>query len=252
MIWGPVELRRYFQLFRRGWLVLLICVVVGAAIGWVTVPRQNAYVSTARIYVGVRSLQQNQNQLYAEPGLNQFVATYAAMIPSPSFARIALVGSKIDRSPGQVAAETKATVVPTTTLIDVSVTDPEPGISQKLADVLSETFARQADAGPAGTQPIPGSVPGESAYVFQFAGPGALIPHHKSRPMILGAIFGLVVAVLALLLVDYLDTTVRGTESIERRLGLPVLAVVPLLRQAGPVRSRLERAAVGASGGMNV
>jgi len=231
---------------------MLACVVVGAGIGWVTVPRTNAYVSTARIYVGVRSLQQNQNQLYAEPGLNQFIATYAAMIPSPSFARIALLGSRIDRSAGQAAAETKATVVPSTTLIDVSVTDPDPGISQKLADILSEAFARQADAGPAGSQPLPGSVPGESAYVFQFAGPGALIPHHTTRPVVLGVVFGFIVAVLALLLVDYLDTTVRGTESIERRLGLPVLAVVPLLRQTEPVRGRVGRAPIRASGSANV
>lgn len=232
--------------------MLLSCVVVGAAIGWVTVPRENAYVSTATIYVGARSLQQDQNQLYAEPGLNQFIATYAAMIPSTSFARIALVGSNLDRSPGQAAAETKATVVPTTTLINVSVTDSDPVVSQKLANTLSEAFARQADAGPAGSQPLPGSVPGESAYVFQFAGPGALVPHDTTRPVALGAVFGLIIALLALLLVDYLDTTVRGTESIERRLGLPVLAVVPLLRKPEPLRSRAGRAPAHASGGTNV
>ena len=162
------------------------------------------------------------------------------------------VGSKIDRSPGQVAAETKATVVPSTTLIDVSVTDPDPSTAQKLADILSESFARQADAGPAGSQPLPGSIPGESAYVFQFAGPGGLIPHQKTRPIALGAVFGFIIAVLAILLVDYLDTTVRGTESIERRLGLPVLAVVPLLRQPDPARGRVGRPAVRSSGSASV
>lgn len=242
-----MELRRYLQLFRRGSLVLLACIVVGAAVGWVTVRGANNYVSTARIYVGERTLQQNPNELYAEPGLTLVIATYAAMIPSQSFARIALVGSGIDRSPGQVAAETKAAVVPNTTLIDVSVTDTDPVISQKLADMLSETFARQADTGPAGSQPLPGSLPGESAYVFQFAGPGAAISRGTTRHIVLGAVFGFIIAVLVVLLVDYLDTTVRGTESIERRLGLPVLAVVPLVRQSPTVRGRAVREPISVS-----
>lgn len=233
-----MELRRYLQLFRRGWLVIVACIVVGGAIGWATVPRGNSYVSTAKVYVGVRSLNQNQNQLYAEPGLNQVVATYAAMIPSPAFAQFALTASGINRSAATVAAETKAVVVPTTTLIEVSVTDPDPVVSQRLADALSETFARQAEAGPSGSEPVPGSVPGESAYVFQFAGRGVALSRGTTRHVALGAVFGLIVAILALLLVDYLDTTVRGTESIERRLGLSVLAVVPLVRQPVSARGR--------------
>lgn len=243
-----MELRRYLQLFRRGWLVLVGCILVGGAIGWATVAGGNSYVSTAQIYVGVRSLQQNQNQLYAEPGLNQVVATYAAMIPSPSFARFALTASGINRSPETVAAETTAAVVTNTTLIDVSVKDSDPLVSQKLANALSETFARQAQSGPAGAEPVPGSVPGEYAYVFQFAGPGAALSKGTTRHVALGAVFGLIVAVLALLLVDYLDTTVRGTESIERRLGLPVLAVVPLVRQPMTARGRPGQSPVRSSG----
>ena len=231
-----MELRRYLQLFRRGWLVLVACILVGGAIGWATVPRGNSYVSTTQIYVGAHSLQQNQNQLYAEPGLNLLVATYAAMIPSPSFAKVALAGTGINRSPETVAAETKAAVVTNTTLIEVAVVDSDPVVSQRIANALSETFARQAEAGPAGSEPIPGSVPGEPAYVFQFAAPGTALSRDITRHVALGAVFGLIVAILAVLLVDYLDTTVRGTESIERRLGLPVLAVVPLVRQ--PIRAR--------------
>jgi capsular polysaccharide biosynthesis protein len=251
-IWGPVELRRYLHLFRRRWLVLLACIIVGAAVGWATAAGSNSYVAGSEIYVGTRSLQQDQNQLYAEPGLNQVVATYAAMIPSESFAAQALNGSGIVRSPASVAAETKAVVVTNTTLIDVTVTDSNPVMAQRLANVLGNAFARLTTTGPGGTPPLPGSLPGETAYVFQYAGPGGLISHHTSRHVALGAVFGLIIGILVVLLVDYLDTTVRGTETIERRLGLPVLAVVPLTRQVTSLRPRPARTRVTTWGGDDV
>ena len=247
-----MELRRYLDLFRRRLLVLIACVIVGAAVGWATAAGTNSYVAGSEIYVGARSLQQDQNQLYAEPGLIEVVATYAAMIPSESFAAQALNGSGIDRAPGSVAGETKATVVTNTTLIDVTVTDSNPLVAQRLANALTNAFARLTTTGPGGSQPLPGSLPAEPAYVFQYAGVGSLLSHHTSRHVALGAVFGLIVGILVVLLVDYLDTTVRGTETIERRLGLPVLAVVPLTRQVTSLRPRPGRARVTAWGGEDV
>lgn len=223
-----MELKRYLHLFWRRWPVLLACVVIGAAVGWSTVPRGNSYTASSVIYVGGRSLQQQQSQLYVEPGLVLVVETYAEMIPSPAFARLALTGSGIDRSPDAVAAGTTAKVLANTTLISVSVTDSNPVVAQRLVNTLSDSFARLASGDSSGAQPIPGSLPAEPAYVFQYSGPGSLVPRHTSRYIILGAIFGLIIAILAALLVDYLDTTVRSTESIERRVGLPVLAVIPV------------------------
>lgn len=248
-LWGPVELRRYLHLFRRRWPVLLACIVVGAAIGWAVSPRGHSYASTSEIYVGTKQIQVNQNQLYAQGGLTTVVATYAAMIPSDSFAELALVGSGIDRSPAQVAAETNSTVVFGTTLIDVTVTDRSPLVAQKLASSISAVFASEATTGPA-TTPLPGSVPGETAWVFQVAGPGAPLLHHTSREVTLGAVFGLIVGMLVVLLFDYLDTTVRGTETIERRLGLPVLAVVPVRDRPGGLPG--PRRSTWASGGQRV
>lgn len=221
---------------------MIACVVVGAAIGWATAPGGNSYTATSVIYVGEQSLQQNQSQLNLEPGLVLVVSTYAAMIPSPSFARLALTGSGINRSPDAVAANTKAEVVTNTTLISVTVTDSDPLVAQRLVNTLTDAFARSAQSGAPGSRPLPGTLPGEPAYVFQSSGPGVAVPRHTARFVSLGAIFGLIVAVLAVLLVDYLDTTVRGTESIERRVGLPVLAVIPMASPGRRGPSRANRA----------
>jgi hypothetical protein len=45
----------------------------------------------------------------------------------------------------------------------------------------------------------------------------------------LSAIFGLLASVALVLLLDYLDLTVKTADDLERRSGLPVLGVIPLV-----------------------
>lgn len=224
-----MELRRYFDLLRRRWPLLLACVVAAVAIGYWSTPRSATYRTSAQIYVGSRSLAQDPTQLYAEPGLNQVVATFAQMIPSPSFAQKAIAATGVDRSVGTVLGETSATVVTNTTLINVSVTDPDPAVAQKLANGISNAFVAQIQAYEPGSAAAPGSVPSEPAYVFQPSSePGAPLATGAKKHMILGGIFGLIAAILVVFLLDYLDVTVRSPEAVERRLGLPVLGVLPV------------------------
>ncbi len=231
-----MELRRYLDLLRRRWPLIAACLVVGAVIGYWSAPRSTSYRSTAQLYVGTRSLAQDPTQLYAEPGLNQVVATFAQKIPSPAFAERAISSTAVPRSVGTVLAETSAAVVPDTTLIDVTVTDPNPAVAQKLANGISDAFVAQIQDYEPGTPAGPGSVPIEPAYVFQPGSlPGAPLPDGVTRHVVLGGIFGLIAAVLAVLLLEHLDVTVRSPERIERRLGLPVLGVVPLRPERSPI-----------------
>jgi succinoglycan biosynthesis transport protein ExoP len=228
-----VELRRYLHLFRQRWPLIAACVVVGALVGFAVTPKTDRYSATARIYVGTRLLAQNQNELYAEPGLNEVIATLAEMIPSAGIARQAITSTGVDRSVGTVISETKASVVTGTTLIDVTVTDTDPGVAQKLADGVSEAFANQANTDVVGSTAGPGSVPFEPAYVFQEAArPSSPVGTGFARKVSLGGVLGLIVAVLIVLLLDYLDVTIRSPGDIQNRLGLPVLGVVPFRSSA--------------------
>jgi capsular polysaccharide biosynthesis protein len=59
------------------------------------------------------------------------------------------------------------------------------------------------------------------------------LPRNTSRNLIIGALFGLVLSVTVVLLLNYLDVTVRSPEDVERRTGLPVLGSIPQQRQVG-------------------
>jgi capsular polysaccharide biosynthesis protein len=228
-----LELRRYLRLIRlRAWIVVLT-VVAGLAAAYLITPRIPVYQSSTTIYVGSKSIPFNSGILSQEQaGLAQISYTFAAMVSSQPIAEKALTTSHIDRSIKRAVAETKAMVLPTTNLIRVTVSDTDRTVARDLADAMSDSFVQEIQTFEAPTPPTTGVKPGQPAYVFERANlPSHKLPNALIRNLNLGWIFGLVLSVAAILLLDYLDITAKGPDELERRIGLPVLGVVPLQRQ---------------------
>jgi capsular polysaccharide biosynthesis protein len=224
-----MELRRYFDLIRRRLALVIVAVIVGAGIGYVTTSRTTVYTATAEIYVGNLNLGANQVDLYAEAGLNEVVATFAQMIPSTVIAQKAITKEHLNRYAGEVAASTSSVVVTGTNLIDVSVSDANQRDAVRLANGVSNAFVSQiAQYQATGTGPTTqGQVPNEPAYVFQDATAASRSSTGVTKKFVLGAVFGFAIAVLLVLLLDYLDVTIKSPEELERRVGLVVLGIVP-------------------------
>jgi capsular polysaccharide biosynthesis protein len=239
-----MELRHYLRLFRQHILLILITTVVGAAIGYVTTSQASLYSAVSVVYVGSRQLESDPQANYGVAGLDQIVATFALMIPSGAIAEDAITTAHVDRSVAQVVAETHTTVVAnaagtSTNLIDVTVTDPDPVVAQVLADALATSFTSKVAHYEPATTAGAGNLPSEPAYVFQDASlPTTPLPVHVSEKVALGGVLGLVVSILGVLLLDYLDVSVKTAEDLERKLDLPVLGIVPLVRE-----TRLDRMA---------
>src|SRR5580658_2504315 len=128
-----MELRRYFRLIRQRLLLVVVAIIAGAGVGYAITSRTPTYTATATLFVGTTNLGPNQEFLYQEADLNQIVATYAVMIPEPVIAQKAIDQTHIDAFAGSVAAETTATVVVNTQLIDVAVANPNASDAIRLA-----------------------------------------------------------------------------------------------------------------------
>jgi capsular polysaccharide biosynthesis protein len=221
-----MELRRYLRLIRQRLLLILVAIIAGAGVGYAVTSRTPLYTATATLFVGTTNLGPNQELLYQEADLNQIVQTYAVMIPAPVIAQKAIDQTHINRYSGDVAAETTATVVANTQLIDVSVADPSAAVSIQLANAVSGAFVSQIksyNGSGSGT----GALPNEPAHVYQDATYATASSTGLTKRIILGGAFGLILAVFLVLLLDYLDITIKSADELERRLGLPVLGIVP-------------------------
>jgi polysaccharide biosynthesis transport protein len=77
----------------------------------------------------------------------------------------------------------------------------------------------------------PAAATAPSVSVFQPAGlPGASLATSVKRNLALGALFGLVVSIGAVLLIDYLDISIKNAEDLEAHSALPVLGTIPYRR----------------------
>lgn len=231
-----MELRHYLSIMRQRLALIIVTVVVAIAAAWAATPRTAVYSANSTLVVGPRqfSVDSSSGDLSGDraTGLERLARTFASMIDSEPLAQSALDLTNAPRSAASVVAETSAAPVTGTQLLRISVSDPDPAVAQSLADGLADAFITQVENYDAEAPAAEGSVPSVPVYIFERAKlPTVPRPLGLVRNLTVAALFGFLAAVAVVFLLEYLDVTVKGSEDAERRLGLPVLGVIPLYRQ---------------------
>ncbi len=227
-----MELRRYFTILRRRVVIVVITAVAGLLAAYASSDRTPHYTAKATIYVGTRQPISNNgvgsvsNDVLS--GLERISNTFARMIDTYPVAVDAVERTKVARSPQSVVSETSAAVLPLTQLVDVQVVDRDPAVAQQLANGLVDSFVEKIGSFEPGTAPQPGQPPSLPAYVYERARlPAVPAPIGIERRLVLGGMLGLLAATGLAFLLEYLDITIKSPSDAERRLELPVLAVIP-------------------------
>ena len=227
-----MELRRYFTILRRRMVIIVLTVLAGIAAGYFNTPRASTYAAEATIYVGSRQLGTGEQARVSNDtllGLERVIKTFATMIDSEPIAEAALQRVDVGRSAGTVVGETEAIPVPGTQLLKIRVTDPDPSAARDIANAVADAFVEKIGSFEPTQKPEAGELPQLPAYVFQTAKlPTVPVPNGVVRQMVLGGLFGFVLAAGAALVLEYLDVTVKGPAELEKQLELPILAVIPL------------------------
>lgn len=234
-----MELRRYLNVLRRRWLLLLVSTLCGVVAAYLTLPSGNTYTAETTIYVGNRQFG-NAGDLSADQsqGVERVARTFAVMIASEPIARDAVQRTGIDASSAQVANRTTAVVIPGTSLIRITYADADPSRARALANAISDALVEKVQTFEPGAVGEEGEVPILPAYVFARADLPVVPEGNGAMGRLLtGAVFGFVLAAGVAFLLDYLDITPRSADDLERHLGLPVLGVVPELASSSAARS---------------
>lgn len=233
-----MELRHYLSLLARRWLFLVGVIVIAVAVAFAVSPKSHTYVADSTLYVGsrvVNSAPTAPDLTYERvAALDRIVQTFAVMIDSEPIAQRALQKADIQRSASDLVDNTTVEAVKNTLLLKVSVSDSSPVVAQKLSNALVDSFVeaiQQYEPGQAsgGTDTGGvGQVPTLPAYVFAEATlPTKPLPSGLLVNLVIAAVLGAGLGVAMVILVDYLDVTVRSAEEAEERIGLPVLGTIP-------------------------
>jgi capsular polysaccharide biosynthesis protein len=232
-----VELYRYLSILRRRIVLVAATVVLGIIAGWTIAPQSAPYAATATVYVGTTRFNtpDNQNNVSFDrlAALDRILLTYAEMVSSEPIAAAAARRIPLIRSARAILAQTTARAEFGTSLLRVTVADTDPAMAANIANALADELVTQVSAldGPTAVDPASsvGQIPaGLPAYVFARA---SLPTQPQStdilRSMLLGGIVGFMIAAAVAFGLEYLDLTVRFPVDAERRLGIPVLGLVP-------------------------
>jgi capsular polysaccharide biosynthesis protein len=198
--------------------------------------RTALYTARTKLYIGANSFPVGQQFDPAlsndqQIGVARLIYTFSIMIPSDSIATAALDRTGLSLSASGVVSRTTAAAIPNTNLIQISVTDTDPVVAQTLANGVSDAFvAKISDLEPGQSLGV-GDLPRVPARIFE----RAKLPVVPQKADTLSSLFvaGLLAFLVAsgiVLLVEYLDITVKSADDAERRFELPVLAVVPVLK----------------------
>lgn len=213
-----------FQLFKTLWqrklMILLVALVTSAgAFAYSTFIVKPEYTSTTRIYV----VNRNQGD---KPGLtNQdlqagtyLVKDYREIILSQDALEKVATNLKLDMPAKTLASKVQVAVPADTRIVSISVKDKQPEEASRIANSLREVAAEK----------IVAVTRVSDVTTLEEARP-ATTPSSPNvrRNSLFGFLGGAVVTVIAVLLIELLDTRVKRPEDVEDVLKNPLLGLVP-------------------------
>jgi len=215
-----------FHLFKILWkrkiLVALVAIVAGAlAFAYSAFIVKPEFTSTTRIYV----VNRNQGD---KPGLtNQdlqagsyLVKDYREIILSQDVLEKVTSDLKLDLSPKSLASKVKVTVPVDTRIVSISVNDRVPEEASRIANSLREVAAEK----------IISITRVSDVTTLEEARPATAPSSPNIRKnTIIGLLGGTVFTVIAVLIVELVDTRVKRPEDIEDVMQIALLGVVPNL-----------------------
>jgi receptor protein-tyrosine kinase len=210
----PLAIGDYLRAFRRFWWLIVVAVLVGAGIGYATVFLSTPqYQSTARLFVTTQSGTSvgdaYQNNLFSQ----ERVVSYAGLATSEQVAARAVDQLKMPISPDELRSKITATPLPKTVLLDITVTDTDPGLAQTYANAVADQLVQlvsELETSRRGGTPAAGAILLDDAnYPTTAAGMGLL------TTVGLGAVGGLVVGLLLAALLAAGDSRLRARDSVD-------------------------------------
>ncbi len=275
----PVELTEYLRVVRERWLVIVAAVVIATAIAlFLSLQATPQYRSFARLLYQKTNLEQALfgSQVFTNTNPDREVQTGAVLVQLEPIAQAVAGDLGLSESPAALLGMVSVKPKSNANVIDIEAHGPDPQQAAKVANSFADQFvlfrqdtdrltvaaARQLvkekldTLGPddlasdyglmlsekyESLQIIESMQNGGFTVVQRASVPVAPYSPQTVRDTLIAVFVGLVIGLGLAFLLDRLDRRVRDEKAIERELGAPVLASVPMVKGGwrGPRRRLL-------------
>lgn len=219
-----ISLREIYYILKKrmGMIIILLILAlsISAVVSFYVLDKEYQAVTT--MMVGRPKDYVTENKLeYNELLLNQrLVSTYGELIKTRTVADRVIENMGLSLTYGQLRDKLNVSLVKDTEIISLSVMDTNPALAAQIANETAQVFM----------ETVQEIMRVENVQVID----AAQVPTTpvQPRPMMNIAIAGvlaLMLGVFIAFLIEFLDTTIKTPEDVEKHLGLPVIGSIPMV-----------------------
>ncbi|QHP89159.1 polysaccharide biosynthesis tyrosine autokinase [Mycolicibacterium monacense] len=220
----------FVKSLRARWIVVSVATVIGvlAAVA-VTMLTTPLYQASTRLFVSTTA-GTSATEIYQGNRFSQErVVSYAELLNGETVLQrtIDKLGLQVD--PESLQKRVKATAVPDTVLISVTVLDESPVRARDIANTLSDEFVsmvRSLETPEGRSQPDARVVVEQKASI-----PEEPVVPRKLRNIVGGLALGLLLGIGIAIVLDVMDNTIKSRETLEELSGTGIVGTVPLDKQ---------------------
>ena len=213
-----IEIKELFELFKKKFWIIIVITAIFAVIGYQSASQlTTSYQARVKVYIGdssnVMTGYMSDNVYY----YNDFIASFKEIIMIEDFLNETLEKYDLGLTAGQVSGALsfiqKEEYSP---ILEINYRSWSQELAGEVLDVLAKEFGEQA-------QKI---MPDVQVQVIDSVKVYPIVPN-KTAPIRNGILIGIVLSVGLILVLDYLDDTIRKKEELETILSIPVLGELP-------------------------
>ncbi len=219
-----MDIPEYLRLVRRGWILLVVAALVGAAAGLVVSAAQPAkYSATAKAYVSTRSTPDIATLSQAATYAQQVIASYADVATSSTVLQRVINNLDLKTTPAALAPDVTVTAATGEAVLDIVVVQGSGAQAARVANGVADQL----------TTVVTGLTPttGTAAFPVQIKRlDTAVAPTSPDSPKpalyaLGGAVLLLILMFIALVLRELLDTRVRTEADVRAVTSTDALAI---------------------------
>lgn len=218
-----IDLKDILQLFWNKKIIIVITTAIAIVFGLIYTMyfKEPKYTSkTSLVLAQQESDGSSKAVTQTDVTLNdKLIATYKELAKRNSILREVISNLKLtDMTESQLKSEINVSTVKETQILEISVTDSNPELAQKIANELSDVFVKKVSE------------------IFKIDNinmvdeaefPTSPSNIHHSKDIIVFTAIGFALSIGIILIINLLDTTIKNANDIEKISGLFVIAEVP-------------------------
>lgn len=212
-----IDVESLFTLFKKKFWIIIVITMITTGLSYMkTFNMQPSYSCMLSVFMGVEEEGLDYSIMQEMNFYSRNIQTLKDMVMTEEFIADVLKKNKIDKDPAQVMGSISVQSSDDSPIVTMRYYGGSTSGNAKTLDVVAGEFIKR----------LQDIIPNLSPRIVNNAYESMSVPN-KVRVVQVGLIFGIILSIGLILVIDYLDDTLKSKQDLEKLLPVPVLGDIP-------------------------